>query len=431
MQHVRVLPDDYVTVSRLKRSVGALRPMLPALLLLWALGVYLRLTLMAAAPLAPMIRAELGLGESATGALTTLPLLMLATAAMAGSFIVARLGVRNTACLALFLLAAASAARGLSPNLLWLLTATAVMGLGIAVLQPTLPAMVREHCAGRVALATAIYTNGMLVGEVIGAGLTLPLMVPLSGDNWRLAVALWSLPAVPLLLVLLRHGQQGANGIPVARDIRQWMPRWRDPLLWRLGLLMGATAGLFFGTNAYMASILEARGEADLLAGGLLLFNTAQVVASLLMLALAGRLVLRSTPIVVMMATASLALVPFLLASGWPALWSGFLVSLASGVQLILLLSLPPALAQRGETAAMAAGMFTIGYGACFLVPLLGGALADSLSDPRLALAPVLLFGLLMCLQPHRLATDIRTALKRRNQDPERDSTRRSGAKQL
>nr|WP_282571267.1 MFS transporter [Methylonatrum kenyense] len=400
----------------MSRAIAELRPLLPTLLLLWGLGVYLRLTLMAAAPLAPLIRAELGLGESATGALTTLPLLMLAAAAMAGSFIVARLGVRNTAWLALFVLAAASAARGLSPNLLWLLTATAVMGLGIAVLQPTLPAMVREHCAGRIALATAIYTNGMLVGEVIGAGLTLPLVIPLSGGNWRLAVALWSLPAVPLLLVLLRRREQADRTATVTRHIRQWMPRWREPLLWRLGLLMGATAGLFFGTNAYMASILEARGEGDLLAGGLLLFNTAQVVASVLVLAFAWRLALRSGPIIVMMATASLALIPFLAASGWTALWFGFLVSLASGVQLILLLSLPPALAQRGETAAMAAGMFTIGYGVCFVVPLLGGALADSLGEPRLALVPVLVFGLMMCLQPGRLATDIHTALQIRNQ---------------
>jgi len=400
----------------LKRALGDLRPILPSLLLLWGLGIYLRLTLMAAAPLAPMIREELALGESATGALTTLPLLMLAAAAMAGSFIVARLGVRNTASLALFLVLAASAARGLSPNLLWLLAATAVMGLGIAVLQPTLPAMVREHCAGRVALATAIYTNGMLVGEVIGAGLTLPLLVPLSGENWRIAVALWSLPAIPLLFALLRHGDR-EDTATIKADIRQWMPRWGDPLLWRLGLLMGATAGLFFGTNAYMASILESRGEGDLLAGGLLLFNTAQVIASLLMLVLAGRLVLRSGPIILMMATASLALIPFLVASGWLALWFGFLVSLASGVQLILLLSLPPALARRGETAAMAAGMFTIGYGACFLVPLIGGALADSLSEPRLALLPVLLFGLLMSLQPTSLASSIRAALAARNQE--------------
>lgn len=382
-----------------------LRPIAPALFLLWCLGVYLRLTLMAAAPLAPRIADDLGLGQSATGALTTLPLLMLAVAAIAGSFIVSRLGARRTAVLALLLLAGASAARGLSPSLPWILLATAAMGLGIAVLQPTLPAMVRENCAGQIALATAIYTNGMLVGEVIGAGLTLPLLIPISGDNWRIAIMLWSLPAIPLLLFLLRRPRHAADtqmALPGS-----WIPDWRDPLLWHLGLLMGATAALFFGTNAYMASILSVRDEDSLLAGGLLLFNSAQVLASLLMLVFARRLALRSGPIIVMMSTASLALLPFLLGGGWPALWFAFLVSLASGTQLILLLSLPPALAPRGGTAAMAAGMFTIGYGSCFLVPLLGGALADLLGDPRLALVPVILFGVAMSCNGRRLRTQM------------------------
>lgn len=361
-------------------------------LLLWTAGVYLRLTLMAAPPLATRIADDIGLGQAATGALTTMPLLMLGAAAMAGSLVVALLGARRTIILALLVILAGSAGRGFAHTGFMLLLATAVMGLGIAILQPALPTMVRQWCPGRIALGTAVYMNGMLVGEVLGAGATLPVMLPLAGDQWRLALVLWSLPAGAVALAFLRRGAKDGS----ASTPDRWMPPWQDPLVWQLGLLLGATAALFFGSNAYMASILGERGEEALLAPGLLLFNSAQVAASLLMLRYGGRWVNRGGPIFWLTAAGAAFLLPFLLLSGWTALWAAFLVSFTSGLLLILLMSLPPLLAPAGGTAALSAGMFTIGYATCFLVPLAGGVLADRLSSPGVALVPVILFSLVM-----------------------------------
>lgn len=88
---------------------------LAILALLWFAGLYLRIPILLAPPLAPRISADLGLSQAATGALTTLPVLMLALGAILGSLIVARLGARNAVVAGLALAAVASMARGMAP----------------------------------------------------------------------------------------------------------------------------------------------------------------------------------------------------------------------------------------------------------------------------------------------------------------------------
>lgn len=364
-------------------------PRLPlALGLLWCAGLYLRLTVLVAPPLAPRIAADLGLGQAGIGALTTVPVLALALASVAAAFVIARLGPRRALGLALVVVAIGSSARGLAPGSVWLFAATAVMGLGIATMQPALPTLLTHWCPGRLALGTAVYMNGMLLGEIAGAGLTLPVIMPLVGDDWRLALLAWSAPALVLAAVLLLRRDDGRDG----EAGEAWMPRWRDPLVWRLGLLLGGTACLFFGTNAYLGSVLEARGEGELLARGLIMLNGSQVASSLLMLRVARRWVGRPAPLLWLAVAGALGLAGFLLLSGWPGLVAAALVGFCAGVLLILLVALPPLYAGNGGTAALSAGMFTVGYGVTFLVPLGGGALADALGTPAAALWPILAY---------------------------------------
>lgn len=360
--------------------------LLPVLVLLWCAGVYLRLTMLVAPPLAPHIAADLGLDEAGIGALTTLPVLALALGSVVAALLIARLGARQALALALIVVAAGSSARGLAGEPLALFAATALMGLGIAVMQPALPTLLTHWCPQRIALGTAVYMNGMLIGEIAGAGLTLPVVMPLVDDDWRLALALWSAPALLVAALLLLRGQGGDDAL--AGDY--WMPRWRDPLIWRLGILLGGTACLFFGTNAYLGSVLSARGEGDRLAAGLVMLNGSQVVASLFMLPMARLWVGRPGPLLLSSITGALALAGFMLLPGWAGLAGVALVGFCAGVLLILLVALPPLYASNSGTAAISAGMFTVGYGISFAVPLVGGALSEALGTPAAVLWPIL-----------------------------------------
>ena len=52
-------------------------------------------------------------------------------------------------------------------------------------MQPSMPPLVRAWLPDRIGFATAVYTNGLLIGEVLPVALTLPLVLPLVGGSWR------------------------------------------------------------------------------------------------------------------------------------------------------------------------------------------------------------------------------------------------------
>ena len=74
--------------------------------------------------------------------------------------------------------ALAGALRGAWPNLGWLYAMTIAMGAGVAVTQVTMPPAVRAWAPDRIGFATAVYTNGLLIGETLPVALTLPLVLP-------------------------------------------------------------------------------------------------------------------------------------------------------------------------------------------------------------------------------------------------------------
>lgn len=349
-------------------------PDLGVLALLWFAGLYMRLPILVAPPLSPAIADELALSQTHIGALTTLPVFMLALGALMGSLLIMRLGARNALILALVVVALGSASRGLAQTPFTLLGFSGLMGLGIAVMQPSIPALLpRWLTPPRIAIGAACYMNGMLMGEFVGAGLTLPVIMPLTGDSWRITLAVWSLPAllVALLLTLPRrdYGEKTTS--------TRWLPDLRDPLMWKLGTLLGGTASLFFGTNAYMASVLDQRGELERLDTTLFLFNLAQVGASLLMLLMARRWVARRSPILASAGISVLAMLGFLILEGWPGVAFAVIMSFFAGVLLVLIVALPPQLADSAQAGRLSAGNFTIGYTLAFFVPLFGGVLAD------------------------------------------------------
>ncbi len=361
------------------------------LLLLWLAGLYLRLTVLVAPPLAPMIAADLDLGAAGLGALTTVPVLMLSLVAIPAAWVIARAGAGAAVVGCLAIIALASSARGLAHDPLPLFAATAIMGAAIAVLQPALPALLHQWTPARLGLGTAVYMNGMLLGEIFSAGLTLPVVLPAAGGDWRVALLIWSLPALAVAIAIARRSRHHPRH---TRDEGPWLPPLASPRLWRMGLLLGATGALFFGTNAYMGAVLEARDETDLLGAGLIVMNGGQVAAAMVMLRLTGRLSGHRNAFLTASVLALLGLAGFLLLDGAIALAAAFSVGLFTGVTLILLVALPPRLAGRGATAPLAAGMFMIGYAIAFLVPTGGGLLAEVTGDARTTLLPAFLYAL-------------------------------------
>jgi MFS transporter, CP family, cyanate transporter len=48
----------------------------------------------------------------------------------------------------------------------------------------------------RLAFGTAVYTNGLIMGEIIPVAMMLPLVMPYFSDNWRWALGVWAFPLI-------------------------------------------------------------------------------------------------------------------------------------------------------------------------------------------------------------------------------------------
>jgi CP family cyanate transporter-like MFS transporter len=301
--------------------------------------------------------------------------------------LIARLGPRRALVTGLFAIATGSALRGAGPSLQVLFGATLLMGIGVAVSQPVFPTLTQDWFPLRVALATAAYSNGLLVGEVVPASLTGPLVLPALGGSWQLSFAFWSLPVLLVVLLVLGFTSHRPTDPSLPR---RWWPDFRSRRLWQVGIVMGCASASYFGTNTFLPDFVRATGRAELKDATLAAINICQLPASLLVLITPRRLVGRRWPFVLsgaLLAVAStlLALTP----GAWIVAWAG-LVGFAAGLALVLTLTLPPLLAGPGDAHRFSAGVFVIVYGFSFAGPLLGGAAWDATrlpSVPFLALA--------------------------------------------
>src|ERR1700687_5031747 len=197
-------------------SDGA-RP-LKALLLLWLAGNALRLPILAIPPVLALIQTDLHLSGTEIGVLTGLPVILFAAVAVPGSLLIARVGAVPALVIGLLLAAIGSALRGLAPGIIALYATTILMGAGIAIMQPSLPPIVRAWLPTRIGFGTAVYTNGLLIGEALPVALTIPLVLPLFAQSWRASLVFWSVPLVLIALLVaelarpvaveafLRHG---------------------------------------------------------------------------------------------------------------------------------------------------------------------------------------------------------------------------------
>jgi CP family cyanate transporter-like MFS transporter len=159
-------PDFRLSESALPDR-AVITPRLIPLLLLWLSGACLRLTVLATPPIIPLLHADLHLSETQVGWLSSLPPMLFAIAAVPGSLLIARFGLIPALRIGLLLTAFGGAARGAMADTTFLFASTIVMAAGVSIMQPTLPPLVRAWFPKAIGFATAVYTTGLLIGEIL------------------------------------------------------------------------------------------------------------------------------------------------------------------------------------------------------------------------------------------------------------------------
>jgi MFS transporter, CP family, cyanate transporter len=356
--------------------------------LLWIAGVGLRVTILAVPPLIRLIHDDLGLTETEVGLLSGLPTVLFGIAAVPGSLLIARFGAVPAVITGLLATALGCALRGAAPDFVLLCAATVLTGAGVAVMQPAMPPLVRAWLPERIGFGTAVYTNGLLVGEIIPVALTIPVVLPFVGESWRLAFIVWALPCVAFALLIFATAPRPAMSAKIVAAPR-WMPEWRGGLIWRLGVMLGVINATYFSTNAFIPDYLHHLGRPELVGPALSALNIGQLPASFLLLVYAGRLTGRAWPYAACGAL-SLACMPgILFGDGWVIVAAAGALGFSGAASLTLMLTLPPLLSAPGDTHRVTAGMFTISYSCAVIVPILSGLSWDVSGIPAMAFLPI------------------------------------------
>src|SRR5262249_8263616 len=151
-----------------------------------------------------------------------------------------------------------------------------------------------------------LFTNGLIVGEIIGSGATTPLMLSFLGRSaWAATFVFWSLPVAAILtfwLLLAPPAPPTAwpapavEAAPSAAVAGKRIPARVSPL--HLGFMVGMASLVFFGMNAWIATYNQVIGQKALTSPALAALNGAQLPVTLIMIAFAQHLAGRRWPFI-------------------------------------------------------------------------------------------------------------------------------------
>jgi CP family cyanate transporter-like MFS transporter len=274
---------------------------------------------------------------------------------------------------------------------------TFVMGVGIAISQPAMPSLVALWAPDRIGVATASFSNGFLIGEILPAALTVPWVLSLVG-GWEAALAFWSVPVALTALaiwILTPHERRAEDR---ARPL--WLPDWRDPTTWRLGICLGTASAAYFGLNAFLPDYLRSTHHPELITVSLTCLNLFQLPASFVVGGLSHLVLGRRWPFIATGLLTLVAIVAFVFAPGvWQAIAVG-VVGYASAQVFMLVLAMPPLLAKPDDVHRLTAGITTIQYATAFIGPLVAGGIWDATGSNASAYLMVVVAGLVQTVVP-------------------------------
>jgi len=241
-------------------------------------------------PLVGMIQEDVGLAHWSAGLLMSLPLIVFAFMSPLVPRIAARLTNERTLLIGLTFLFVGISIRSI-PTPLLLFTGTFLAGLGIAIGNVLLPAVVKERFPNKFGLMTSVYSTSMGLIASLASGISIPLAIDWN-LGWQGAQMVWALPVIAAIVLwgfLLKNNREGTR-----RNLqKQTSPSnqmWRSSLAWQIAIFMGFQSFSFYVTVSWLTEILHSHGISLETAGWLLSFT--QLVglpASFIIPVLAGR----------------------------------------------------------------------------------------------------------------------------------------------
>lgn len=332
-------------------------------------------------PVIEAIRADVDLGYTAVSLLTTIPTFLIGLFAFVATPVSRLIGRERAIFWAVVLVTLSTGLRVWGANAVVLFGTTVLVGVGIAVSQALLPAVVLDRFADRAALVTGLYTASLGLGAAAAAGGTALLAETLEG--WPVALAIWAIPGALAAIVLVPVVRTRSSSAEPPPEEGSAGSLWRDRGAVLLAVFFSLDNVLYFSQITWLAPLYVDLGWDAERAGFLLTaFIVAQLCGSLGISAVADRWRDRRPWLALTIGLNAIGLVGIVLfPSLAPWVWA-LLAGVGLGGLFALILTLPVDLASNAAVAdRLTPMMLGVGYIAGSTGPLAVGWSRDALGS--------------------------------------------------
>ncbi|EJF68863.1 putative transporter-like membrane protein [Pseudomonas sp. Ag1] len=339
----------------------------------------LRPSMAAVGPLLSSIRADVALSFSTASLLTMLPVMAMGLAMFFGMGVAKRFGEHRSIVLSLVVIGLATVSRLFLDSAVELILSAIAAGVGIAMIQALMPALIKSRFSDNVSLFMGLYVTAIMGGAALAASFS-PFIQVQTG-SWRIGLAIWAVLAV-LALVFWYAQRSVLPPLPQAGAGPQ-ASFFGNRRAWLLAIFFGLGTASYTCVLAWLAPYYVEQGWSEQNAGLLLGFLTAmEVVSGLTTPAIANRRrdkrgVVAVLLVLIIAGFCGLILSPQYLSLLWPCLLG---LGIGGLFPMSLILSLDH-LDNPRRAGGLTAFVQGIGYLIAGLSPLIAGMIRDQLGS--------------------------------------------------
>ncbi len=337
----------------------------------------LRASLTSVSPIIDELRAALDVSATSISLLTTIPIVLFSLGAFSFPWLARRIRPDRLATFLLLLIVVGLSVRALG-GFAVLVLGTVSAGIGIAVLNVLVPAIIKQEFPHSVGPMMGLYIGAMSGTSGIAAWITVPFALR-GPEGWRLGLGLWVLPAlIGLILWLILAGLKHqvphfAVAESRAVDLR------RNRIAWAVTGYMGIQGFLYYSIATWLPSVLRASGiEANQAAIALSVLILVGVPVSFVTPSLAARYFSQVPLVAAATALVLIGVIGLLVApAALPLVWAVILgVGLAIGFSLALTFSV-----LRTRSSHETAKLSSMSQGGGYLIALFGPSMIGAVFD--------------------------------------------------
>ncbi|MGG7672534.1 cyanate transporter [Pseudomonas sp. WC2] len=355
------------------------RPAVWLMLAIVLVALNLRPSMAAIGPLLSAIRDDIPLSFSLASLLTMLPVMAMGLAMFFGIGVSRRLGDQRTVMLSLLIIGVATFSRLFVDSAAELIVSAVMAGIGIALIQALMPALIKSRFPDHMALCMGLYVTSIMGGAALAASFAPSVM--LRTGSWRSALAVWA--TLTLLALVFWWSQRNSLSSPTMANAPKKYSFFNNSRAWLLALFFGLGTASYTCVLAWLAPYYVEKGWSEQNAGLLLGFLTAmEVISGLVVPAIANRSRDRRSVLTVLLGLiiggfCGLVLSPQHLSLLWPCLLG---LGIGGLFPMSLIVSLDH-LDNPQQAGALTAFVQGIGYLIAGLSPLMAGMIRDRLGS--------------------------------------------------